>query len=118
MKSQMKHPMKHTNPNKIGLTALVLTAAVFVASAYSAYLYWQDDQYSVGVLISITVMSVTAMSILALAWTLGRYKNAEERSKDVVFLRMVRGPRRTFKEEFSRPESYTEDRNLKGPLNQ
>ena len=114
----MGHPVKCTDPNKIGTAALVLTAAVFAVSACSAYLYWRDDPYSAGVPISVAIMSMTAISILILAWTLGRHRKAEERSEEVVYLRMVRGPRRALKEDFPRQETSAEDENLKGHLNQ
>lgn len=114
----MRHPVRCADPNKIGTAALVLTAAVFAVSACSAYLYWQDDPYSAGITISVAIMSVTAITILISAWTLGRHRKAEERSEEVVYLRMVRGPRRALKEGFPLQEARTEDENPKGPLNQ
>lgn len=114
----MKDLTKRMSPSKIGLVAIVLTAAVFAASAYLTYAYGQDVSDSVGMIISIAVMILTATLILILAWTLGRHEKIEKRSNDVVFLRMVRGPRCTPKEEPSEADLYISNKNLKDWSNQ
>jgi len=93
---------------------IVLMAAVFAASAYLTYAYGQGVSNSMGMIISIAVMILMAVSILVLAWTLGRHEKIKKRSEDVVFLKMVRGPRCTLKEEPSESDPYIKNKNLKG----